>query len=132
MPIFKNTVVVVYALIKNSKNEFLIIKRARHDSMPGVWEMPGGTLEFGEGLEEGVKREVMEEVNLDVEVLNPINFDSRVKGNLFKTHKVRIAFKVNLKAKFDVKLSRDHSEYRWVKKITDEKVSSFLTKTVSA
>ena len=48
MSIFKSTVVVVYAFIKNKKDEFLVIKRADHDTCPGLWEMPGGTLEFGE------------------------------------------------------------------------------------
>ena len=36
--------------------------------MAGRWSLPGGTLELGETLEEGVAREMREETGLEVEV----------------------------------------------------------------
>lgn len=41
----------------------------------GVWCVPGGALEIGESLEEGLKREVKEETSL--EIFNPKLFDIR-------------------------------------------------------
>ena len=42
----------------------LIKEPLRHD---GQWELPGGGLDFGEDIQEGLKREIMEETGLCVE-----------------------------------------------------------------
>ena len=44
----------------------------------GMWCIPGGSLEFGESLEEGLLREVKEETGLDI--FNPVFLD--VKANV--------------------------------------------------
>ncbi len=50
-------------VVKNGK--FLVGKRkSSHGS--GTWAPPGGHLEFGEGLEDCVKREVKEETGLEI------------------------------------------------------------------
>ena len=38
----------VYALIQNKDGKYLFIKRSENDSMPGVWEVPGGKMDYGE------------------------------------------------------------------------------------
>jgi ADP-ribose pyrophosphatase YjhB (NUDIX family) len=45
----------------------LLIKR-RFEPLAGRWSLPGGTLEVGETLAEGLAREMKEETGLDVEV----------------------------------------------------------------
>lgn len=45
----------------------LLIKRA-FPPRQGEWSLPGGQLELGESLAEGVRREVREETGLEVEV----------------------------------------------------------------
>ena len=45
----------------------LLVQRGK-DPGRGLWSLPGGRLEPGEHLVEGVKREVAEETGLDVEV----------------------------------------------------------------
>ena len=45
----------------------LLVKR-RYEPLAGQWSLPGGTLELGETLEEGVTREMHEETGLEVEV----------------------------------------------------------------
>ncbi len=46
--------------------------------MKGWWSLPGGILETGEHLEAGVRREVLEETNLDVEVLQLFEVFERI------------------------------------------------------
>ena len=58
----------VYGLLINDKNEILISDEQEYGMR--FTKFPGGGLEFGEGLIDGLKREFMEECNADVEVLN--------------------------------------------------------------
>lgn len=41
--------------------------------LPGVFELPGGHIDFGEGLRAGLKREVYEEFGFEVTVGSPIS-----------------------------------------------------------
>ena len=47
--------------------EILLVKRGK-PPFKGQWSIPGGGLEFGERLEDGVRREVMEETGLDIKI----------------------------------------------------------------
>jgi ADP-ribose pyrophosphatase YjhB (NUDIX family) len=55
----------------------LLVQRGR-DPMKGQWTLPGGVLEVGESLVEGVIREVREETGLDVEVLELVELLDRI------------------------------------------------------
>ena len=55
--------------LKNDK--ILFVKRA-FDPGKGQWSLPGGFLELGETLEQGAKRELKEETNLDGDVIKLI------------------------------------------------------------
>ena len=47
--------------------EVLLVRRA-YPPRAGEWSLPGGRLELGESLVEGVRREVLEETGIEVEV----------------------------------------------------------------
>ena len=55
----------------------LLIKRGS-EPLLGQWSIPGGTLELGESLQEGVARELREETGLDVQVLDMIEAFDRI------------------------------------------------------
>ena len=55
-------------LICPNDDKILLVQRA-YDPGKGEWGLPGGFLELGETLEEGAKRELKEETNLDGEVV---------------------------------------------------------------
>jgi len=55
----------------------LLIKRG-HPPLEGEWSIPGGTLEVGETLLEGVRRELTEETGVEVRVLDLIEVFERV------------------------------------------------------
>ncbi|MFC1484368.1 A/G-specific adenine glycosylase [Candidatus Neomarinimicrobiota bacterium] len=52
--------------------QFLICKRPVGGLLGGLWELPGGKVEDSESLAEAVRREIREEVDLDVRVVNYI------------------------------------------------------------
>ncbi len=55
----------------------LLIRRGS-EPLKGQWSIPGGTLELGETLEEGVRRELREETALEVRVLDLIEIFERI------------------------------------------------------
>src|SRR5579864_2900472 len=55
----------------------LLIRRGS-EPLLGEWSIPGGTLELGETLEQGVARELLEETGLEVRVLELIEVFDRI------------------------------------------------------
>jgi 8-oxo-dGTP diphosphatase len=55
----------------------LLIRRGS-EPLRGEWSIPGGTLELGESLEEGVARELLEETGMVVRVIELIEVFDRI------------------------------------------------------
>jgi ADP-ribose pyrophosphatase YjhB (NUDIX family) len=55
----------------------LLVRRGREPAY-GQWSLPGGLVEVGEDLVSAVRREVLEEVGLDVEVLDLVAVLDRI------------------------------------------------------
>ncbi|MEK7447639.1 MAG: NUDIX domain-containing protein [Patescibacteria group bacterium] len=80
------------ALIFNDKNEVLLIKRSENARVEaGMWSRPGGEIEFGEKATEAVKREIKEEVNIDIEVLETLDFQETISKDP-KKHWIALGF----------------------------------------
>jgi 8-oxo-dGTP diphosphatase len=82
--------------------------------LPGVFEMPGGHIEFGEDIEVGLKREVHEELGKDVVLGDPFavfSYVNEIKGS----HSVEIIYMAQWVGGInDIQLNpEDHSEYTW-------------------
>ena len=56
---------VVCALI-SSEQRLLITQRAAHKANPLLWEFPGGKVEPGETEQEAIRREIREELAIDI------------------------------------------------------------------
>jgi 8-oxo-dGTP diphosphatase len=62
--------VSVGAMIFNDHGELFLSKRGQAcRSEKGQWETPGGSVELGEALEQAVKREIMEEYGVEIEII---------------------------------------------------------------
>jgi len=66
----------VGALIFDGEN-ILLVERGR-EPLKGYWSLPGGVLETGETLEQGVIREIREETGLEVKPLKVIEIFERI------------------------------------------------------
>ncbi len=74
----------VGAIIKDDADRVLLVKhkKERGGFWQGKWICPGGRLEYGETMEEGIKREVKEETRLDIDLVEALPaFDRVVKKN---------------------------------------------------
>lgn len=94
--------------------------------LPGVYELPGGHIDYGEDIENGLKREIKEEFNMNIEVYEPFyvfTYLNKIKG----THSIEVIYLTKFIDDIDsIKISpEDHSEYVWIaeseiNKIIDE------------
>jgi ADP-ribose pyrophosphatase YjhB (NUDIX family) len=58
-------------------DQVLLVQRGK-EPLKGYWSLPGGAVEAGEALETAIRREVLEETNLDVEVMKVIEIFERI------------------------------------------------------
>ena len=58
--------IVTCAIIRNEKNEILVVQRGKATDHPFKWEFPGGKVAPGETDEECVIREVEEELSMEI------------------------------------------------------------------
>jgi len=115
----ENKIVVALKAIIIYENKALIIQRSYGDVIgSGSWEFAGGKLEFGEDLETGLKREIMEEVGLEVRI------ERLLYASTFQSKENRQTVILNYLCHSlgnDVVLSEEHEKYIWADKKTMRK-----------
>ena len=104
--------IAAYALLQNSEGKCLFLRRSPDSKTnPGRWEPPGGKLDPRERLDEGLRREVLEEAGLQTSV-------RRLLGAIeYEVPAVKVAcliMEADLVTQ-DVKLSTEHDSARWVR-----------------
>jgi len=62
------------------RGRILLVERGR-EPLKGYWSLPGGVLESGEKLTEGIQREVLEETGLEVEPLGIFEVFERITSD---------------------------------------------------
>lgn len=112
-----DTGLIVHCLVTRKKGtELLILKRSFNESyLPGVWDVPGGTLEWGEDPFEGVARETKEEAGLSISSTRLIDYYSNVDSGKQK-HFVTLIFVAEHEGDQEPTLSEDHDEFAWITK----------------
>lgn len=110
-----NFYVAAHGLLINDNNEILILKRSKStDYMPDKWDIPGGSVEFGEIVEDALIREFVEETKLNVFPIKPIHIYSNM-GQLPHRQTIQIVYLCKFD-KGEVLLNpEEHSEYKWIK-----------------
>ncbi len=88
----------------------LLVRRSRSNRYPGVWEIPGGRLEDNETLEEGLKREILEEVGIVAEVKFPVKVHHFERSDNQEIHMVSFLCSAS---DHQVKLSEEHDDFVW-------------------
>lgn len=107
----------IAALIWSSRQDaYLLLKRsAGKDFAPGVWECVTGRLEQGEGFGDAIRREVREELGVEVEIEYFLGTTHFYRGeDSPQDELVGVITCCSLEDEGAIKVSEEHSEYRWV------------------
>ena len=105
--------VATKAIIRGQDNKYLVLCKSHlEDINPNEIDIPGGRLKFGEDATDGLKREIKEELGLEVEILKPLRVWNLVKDDM---HLVGITFLASYSGG-QIILSEEHCNFNWVSK----------------
>ncbi len=104
----ERTLKVVTAAIAVRDGRVFIAKRRNAGKLPGKWEFPGGKSEAGESLEACLRREIREELGVEIEIAG--HFGTSIYDYPFGSIRLE-AFIVKLLSEDFTLL--DHSEVHW-------------------
>ena len=93
---------------------FLPKRASTKKFLPGVFELPGGHIDFGEDIVQGLKREIMEEFAMTISAGDPFavfTYTNNIKGS----HSIEVVFFSRFNEPIEnIKINpEDHSEYAW-------------------
>ncbi|MFA6391862.1 MAG: NUDIX domain-containing protein [Patescibacteria group bacterium] len=97
------------------------------NDQPPVHFLPGGHLEFGETIEDGLKREINEEMGVEVKSIKFLKaFENFYSTNNIKHHEINLVHEVslNIDSPEAIKAQEDHISFTWIEieKIKDVKM----------
>ena len=103
---------VVCAIIEQD-DLVLCALRSEQMSLPWKWEFPGGKLELNELPEDALIREIKEELDVSIEIVEslPISDYSYVPERVIRLIPFRCVIQNN-----ETPVAAEHAELRWVKK----------------
>ena len=100
---------VAVAVVKNKYGKILITKRSDTVHQGGLWEFPGGKVESNENVNQALKRELYEEVGINIIESMPL---IKIQHNYIDKSVLLDVFTVN---NFSEQVySKEGQEYKWV------------------
>lgn len=101
---------VVAAIIKKD-DCYLLAKRNKEKYMGLKWEFPGGKVEKDESFEEALSREILEELNVNIEIHN------KVAEERYQDDEINIVLHYYICSLIDTDIVlSEHEAIEWVKK----------------
>jgi nucleoside triphosphatase len=112
--------VVVVPIIRNADGRILICKKPIDRGVfPGQWGLPGGGIEPGERMEEALRREIREELGIEVEDIQRLHFKDGLEQKVYPGGQDQRVYMIYLlfacRAVDDaIELNEEFAEYAWV------------------
>jgi nucleoside triphosphatase len=116
-PILHRTIVV--GIVQNERGEYLICKKPPHRGVfPGQWGLPGGGIEPGERMEAALRRELREELGIEVRDIKPLFFTDGQYPKFYSDGSRREIYMIFLvfacqAAGVDIRLDPEFIDYAW-------------------
>ncbi|OQY68731.1 hypothetical protein B6D29_00540 [Microgenomates bacterium UTCPR1] len=107
-------ILAVAAFIFDDKGRILLVKKSLREKVdPGLWVVPGGKIEPGEHVIDGLKREVMEEVGVHIKDISWVN-DNVFINNGYQYQAMHFA--CHLAKNQKIKLEKNLEDYVFISK----------------
>jgi 8-oxo-dGTP diphosphatase len=101
----------VRALITDSEGKSLLLRRSDSSGhYAGQWEWPGGKCDPGETINQALRREVMEETGLQIDVTDYLGADD---FKMSEIHAICLFLKAEA-VRGEMRLSREHDDFCWL------------------
>lgn len=108
----QNYFVAAKAIVYDDDGNMLTMLRgATAPTNPLSWDLPGGILEYGEGLEECIERETLEETGITLDSIRVLHAIARMNsiGEFWTT----VYYTAHART-HEVMISWEHDEYKWL------------------
>jgi 8-oxo-dGTP diphosphatase len=108
--------IILKAVIKDGDKFLTILRSPDAKFLPEYWDFPGGKLDLGETLEEGMARETLEETTLEIKPLEILG--TYIMNLEYKDEIVPFEVKVFSTEVIsgEVKIGPEHTDFKWVTK----------------
>ena len=107
MPTMKVTCAIIIV-----DQRILCVQRSSQMSQPLRWELPGGKVEAGESLEDSLIREIHEELNLNIEIIEELKSNVHKYSNELTIKLIPFICRI----KSGTLVLKEHSQAIWLKK----------------
>ena len=109
----KVPVVTVGGLVFDPKGLMLLVRTHKWSDM---WGIPGGKTKFGETSEDALRREIMEETNLEISDIRFVLVQDCIHSQEFykDAHFVLLNYTARCDGSREVRLNEEGREYRWL------------------
>ncbi|HQG32646.1 MAG TPA: NUDIX domain-containing protein [Deltaproteobacteria bacterium] len=112
--LYINAAAAVVALIEDDQGRLLLVRRAR-EPMKGTLDLPGGFVDPGETIEEALRREIREELNLDIESFSYFcSFPNTYPYGGIVYHTIDLTFACTVKDLSRIRTGDDAGEHLFV------------------
>src|SRR3989344_980797 len=108
--------IITACVFLHKEGKAFIGKRSKTKSfLPGKWELPGGHVEFGETLEECLRRELREEFDIEI-ILGKPYFEFTYLMNDGNDHVIEVLYLAQMEnPDQEIRLrAEDHEDYKWI------------------
>jgi len=107
----------IAAVIRSPETgRYLLLRRSNDkDFSPGVWECVTGRVDQGEGYEDALQREVLEELGIDLRIEYLLGTTHFFRGSpKAENELLGVIYLCSANESAPICLSSEHSEYRWI------------------
>ncbi len=104
----------IHQEIEGLEKVFLPKRADTKKFLPGVYELPGGHIDFGEELVSGLKREIYEELGMEIKIGDPFHVFTYT-NDIKRSHSIEVIYFARFVSELE-ELSltpEDHSGYGW-------------------
>ena len=103
---------VVRLIVQNAEGGVLVLRRAGTSHAEGGWCLPGGKVDYGETVEQAVRKELREETALECGQARFLFYQDSLPPQPGEMHCLNLYFECSVSG--DLKINPESSEWAWI------------------